>query len=384
MKDKIYYWGPFLSKVATVDAIISSATSLNKFFKNLYDVKIINVFGEFNEYRDKLEKKNVELISFKKSKIINLFPNPGYLRSRLLSIYIFFKYFLSLKKLLKEQPPKFLIIHLITSLPLFIVFFFNIKTKVILRISGIPKLNFFRKFFWKVFLKKVYMVTSPTVETRKVLIDKKILDEEKITVLRDPIISPKKIFELRSKDIEENYIPKDFFISIGRLTKQKNFNFLINSFSKILKENGNQNLLIIGEGEDREKLQKLIKNLKLEKNIFLLGYKKNVFKYFYRAKAFILSSLWEDPGFVLVEAAYSNLSIISSDCPNGPCEILDNGKSGFLFKSNNQDDFLRNFNLYLNSNDNELFEKKIKVKKNIREFSYFNHATQIQKIFDEK
>ena len=147
MKDKIYYWGPFLSKVATVDAILNSSISLNKFFKNLYDVKIINVFGEFNEFRHKLEKNNIELISFQESKIINMFPKPGYLRSRFLSIYIFFKYFLSLKKLLKEQPPKFLIIHLITSLPLFIIFFFNIETKVILRISGIPKLNFFRKLF---------------------------------------------------------------------------------------------------------------------------------------------------------------------------------------------------------------------------------------------
>ena len=48
---------------------------------------------------------------------------------------------------------------------------------------------------------------------------------------------------------------------------------------------------------------------------------------------FILTSLWEDPGFVLVEAAYNNLFIISSDCKNGPKEILDNGKRGLLFNN---------------------------------------------------
>ena len=52
------------------------------------------------------------------------------------------------------------------------------------------------------------------------------------------------------------------------------------------------------------------------------------------AKAFILSSLWEDPGFVIVEAAMCNLFIISSDCKNGPSEILEYGKGGILYKSN--------------------------------------------------
>ncbi len=382
MKDKIYYWGPFLSKVATVDAILNSSISLNKFFKNLYDVKIINVFGEFNEFRHKLEKNNIELISFQESKIINMFPKPGYLRSRFLSIYIFFKYFLSLKKLLKEQPPKFLIIHLITSLPLFIIFFFNIETKVILRISGIPKLNFFRKLFWKIFLKKVHIVTSPTIETSKVLVNQKIVDQKKIIVLRDPIISPKKILELKRKKIEENYIPKNFFLAIGRLTKQKNFEFLIKCFSKILKENKNFILIIIGEGEDKRKLEKQIINLKLEKNILLVGYKKNVFQYLSKARAFILSSLWEDPGFVLVEAAYCNLSIISSDCPNGPSELFDYGKSAFLFKSNKEEDFLSKFNSYINSEDNQLIKKRIKAKKNIRDFSYFNHTKKLKNILD--
>ena len=49
---------------------------------------------------------------------------------------------------------------------------------------------------------------------------------------------------------------------------------------------------------------------------------------------FVLSSLWEEVGFVIVEAALCNSFIISSDCPNGPKEFLDNGKKGILFESN--------------------------------------------------
>ena len=82
-------------------------------------------------------------------------------------------------------------------------------------------------------------------------------------------------------------------------------------------------------------MQKLIEK-KLKDKITLIGYKDNVFEYFEKSKCFILSSLWEDPGFVLVESAYMNTPIISSDCDNGPKEILGDGSNGILFKSNNK------------------------------------------------
>ena len=62
-----------------------------------------------------------------------------------------------------------------------------------------------------------------------------------------------------------------------------------------------------------------------------MGYQKNVFKFLKNCNAFILSSLWEDPGFVLIEAIVSDCLVLSSDCPNGPKEIIEN-KNGLLFK----------------------------------------------------
>ena len=80
-------------------------------------------------------------------------------------------------------------------------------------------------------------------------------------------------------------------------------------------------------------LSKLIKKLKLEKSIFLLNYKKNIFYYIKKAKAVIVTSLWEDPGFVMIESAHSNKLIICSDCPSGPKEFIGKNKGGFLFSS---------------------------------------------------
>ena len=75
------------------------------------------------------------------------------------------------------------------------------------------------------------------------------------------------------------------------------------------------------------------------------------------AKIFILPSLWEDPGFVLVEAGYSNKIILSSDCPNGPKELLENGKNGFLFKKKDITDFLNKFREIQNLKEDIIFQK---------------------------
>ena len=58
--------------------------------------------------------------------------------------------------------------------------------------------------------------------------------------------------------------------------------------------------------------------LKLNKKVLLMGFNNNIYPYMKKAKAFILSSFNEDPGFVIIEAALSNLFVISSDCKNGP------------------------------------------------------------------
>ena len=73
-----------------------------------------------------------------------------------------------------------------------------------------------------------------------------------------------------------------------------------------------------------------------------------------KADLFILSSLWEEVGFVIVEAALSNLLVISSNCPNGPREFLSDGRAGYLF-SNNKKNALKDL---FHNIDNENLQKK--------------------------
>ena len=114
----------------------------------------------------------------------------------------------------------------------------------------------------------------------------------------------------------------------------------------------------------------------------MVGFKNNVFKYFKKSKCFILSSLWEDPGFVLVESAYMNIPIISSDCDNGPKEILAHGKSGILFKSNDKVSLLNALLKFENMDKKAINEKLLNCKKGIKAFTYFNHFKNLEKILE--
>ena len=375
-KISVLYWCPFISKVATVKAVINSVFSLIKYSNKKYKPEVINAFGEWNDLKDELKTKKIELTP----QLINIsllkLQKNGFIISRLKYTVIFFFSLIPLIKLLKQKKSSFLIVHLVTSLPLFVFSILNFKTKLILRISGLPKLNFFRKLLWRLSEKNIYKITCPTQETYNNLSKIPYL-KEKLVILRDPILSIAEIIKKKKKELDENLPKEDFILSIGRLTKQKNFSFLLKVYSKLKLEN--LSLVIIGKGELKKDLIKLSKKLNIKKKIFFVNETDNVFNIIRKSKYFVLTSLWEDPGFVLIEAAVMNKIIVSSDCPSGPKEILNNGLSGFLFNSNDENSFLEVFKELQNSSEKELKNKMVNAKIMTKEFTLFRHYKMINK-----
>ena len=141
--------------------------------------------------------------------------------------------------------------------------------------------------------------------------------KSKIEILKDPIINLEnireklKVTENIPKDIINFIQDKNFYVSVGRLTRQKNFLFLIECINKSLSLNANNKFLIIGRGEQKKNIEQKILHYKLDHQVKILDYTNNIYFFLERAKGFILTSLWEDPGFVLIEAAYKNCSIIT-------------------------------------------------------------------------
>jgi len=380
-KTRIFYWSPFLVPIATPKAVVNSAKALQNYGKG-YECSIINFFGEFNKFKEDLKNKDIKLINFFNNKLINFLPKYGKLQSRLSFILIFALSFFPLKKLISNQKPDFLIIHLITSLPLFLLIIFKFKTRFILRISGLPKLGILRKFLWKKALSKIYIVTCPTRSTAKYIESLGIVDKKKIKILFDPIIEINKICLQKKQRIDLPFKKTEYFIAVGRLTRQKNFLMLCEAVKKIIINFPAFKLVIAGDGEDKNKILSYITKHNLENNIFLLGYVKNIFPYIKSSQGFILSSLWEDPGFVLIEAASCRVPVFSSNCPEGPKEIIKDNFNGLLFESNDINDFVKNFDRFNKIINNNETKKKLILNNLIlaRQFSLFNHYLKLNKI----
>ena len=125
------------------------------------------------------KKNNIEVIDINYS-YFKYLPKTGFLSSRISYVIISLLSIMPLIMFLKKKRPKFLIGHLITALPIVLFNIFNFDTKFILRISGYPKLNLFRKNLWKFLSKKIYNITCPSEDLKSQLIKDNIFLEKKL------------------------------------------------------------------------------------------------------------------------------------------------------------------------------------------------------------
>ncbi|MGV2950400.1 glycosyltransferase [Acinetobacter sp. AGC35] len=128
-------------------------------------------------------------------------------------------------------------------------------------------------------------------------------------------------------------------LAVGRLTEAKNFDFLIRSFKTLHDQHLGTRLIILGEGELRSEFEALIAELGLTEVVDLPGFDSNPYAYFKYASLFVLSSNWEGLPGVLIQALASKVKVVSTNCPSGPMEILDNSKFGLLVECNDQAGF---------------------------------------------
>jgi len=134
-----------------------------------------------------------------------------------------------------------------------------------------------------------------------------------------------------SEPIEET---RPFLLSVGRLAPQKGFDYLIEAFAASQAKQ-DVDLLICGEGDDREKLQALIDENGLTDNVILKGNVENPFAYYAKAEFFVLSSRHEGFPNILIEALACECPCVSFDCETGPNEIIKEGENGLLVEAEN-------------------------------------------------
>ena len=132
---------------------------------------------------------------------------------------------------------------------------------------------------------------------------------------------------------------RKLILGVGRLTAQKQFTHLIQSFAGIANDHSNWDLAIVGEGEDRQSLEDLITRHKLDHRIRLVGRAGNIADWYQAADIFALTSFTEGFPNALIEAMAHGTPSISYDCLTGPGEIISNGHNGLLVEADNMQAF---------------------------------------------
>lgn len=173
------------------------------------------------------------------------------------------------------------------------------------------------------------------------------------------------------------------FIHIGKFKDQKNHKFLINVFEKLKPIKNKYKLLLLGIGENKKKIEKIVKQKKIEKNILFVGLHDNIGAYLVKSDVFLFPSLYEGFGNVLIEAQYCNLPIIASDI-DPHYESVYKLYWTLFFDPNDESEFLKKFDLFLKNQDIGLYES---VKKEAKTFaslySIENMIDQIAAIYQK-
>jgi len=216
-------------------------------------------------------------------------------------------------------------------------YFTDKNIKIYIREPNLPSaqiknnnLPLWQRAMIKILYPRAYKIVAQTDEMKSEIHKYFGIKKEKIVTLINPIDKETIDKNLKNAEnpFEEGY---ENFVAVGRLSHQKGFDLLIEAFADVVKERANYRLYILGEGEDRKKLEELIKKFKLENNVYLLGFQNNPHKYIKYSNGFILSSRWEGLPNVVLESLYIGTPVVMTKV-NKYCErlIVENGYGAIL------------------------------------------------------
>ena len=233
-----------------------------------------------------------------------------------------FKYMISLIKIFKNNDYKIVHSHLntLSIFPLFCAKLAKVPTRIAHSHSTSNKKEKFRnvlksilKPFSKIFATNYFACSE---HAGRWLFGNKAFEDGRVIILTNAIDTEKFKFntKVRKKIREELNITDKFIIGhVGRFNKQKNHEFLIETFKEVYKERKDAVLLLIGEGPLEEDIKRKVKNMNLEKVVYFLGTKDNVNDYMQAMDIFCFPSLYEGLGMVAIEAQINNLYVIASN-----------------------------------------------------------------------
>ena len=251
--------------------------------------------------------------------------------------------FIQLRKLIKNINPRVVISFLARINVASALATFGTKSySIICERTWPPFASLDKRLFWmyRLLFKGVKKIVVQTEKSKTWL--SKNLPNKDVAVIPNPVLYP--LPEHGRSASPESVILKNkkIILASGRLHKVKQFDLLIKAFSNIKDNHPNWDLVILGDGEEKNNLNQLVCNLELVDRVFFPGKVGNMSQWYDRANIFVLSSVVEGFPNVLLEAMSHGLPSISFDCNTGPRDMIKDGLNGILVNPEKRDLGLEN------------------------------------------
>lgn len=361
-KKKIIIYVESLKGAGGIERIVSQ---LVEEWKKIYEIKIFT--KDNGETYFSSEFKGVKIISLSCHRSINMHNK----FQRCWSTFI--NLFMSVRKIsciIKKE--KFNYIYVTTPLNAFECFCAGIDSKKIIvsEHGSAFAVNRIYKFMKKIVYPRVKCVSVPNK------MDVDVYKSYGVNTVYIPHLVKKIEYTKKYK------YDKKIMLNVGRLTKDKQQELLIECWNDALIEN-DWELWIVGDGEEKKSLEAKIKELNLESKVKLFSSTKNIEEFYKKAIFFVLTSKYEGFGLVLVEAMSYALPCISFDCPSGPRDIIENNKNGFLIENNNKDAMIKTLKNITKMTDEDISLMANNSQKAIRDWDNDLILNKWKKIFND-
>ncbi len=318
-KKKIVFITSNLSQTGGLQMV--TANLANEFAKKYkYNIDIINLGIKYGDEKYELNPNiNVKYVGIDNSNCKNKFD----LIKNLINSYIRLKNYIKLNCKNKNQ----VIIGMGTGVSYLLPYIYNKKNNTIIGTQHNPVrhtklMDIFRK------------ITIAKMDHYVVLDKDTKIDMEINCKLKDIKIIPN---PLTIKVDEKSKLDSKIVLAVGRLTKQKGFDLLLESWKIVSSKHNDWNLVIVGEGEEYESLNNKIKNIGIEESVSIKPFTRDIQQYYKNSSIFVLSSRYEGFGLVVLEAQAFGIPVVAFNCPTGPRNIINDGIDGYLVEAENID-----------------------------------------------
>lgn len=228
----------------------------------------------------------------------------------------------------------------------------------------------YQSAFWGAVVRKIFysrassvvVLTDATSEWMQALLPRGV-----VHVIPNPAVYPLPSTDSAVLSPDQCVTPgRRLLLTCARLEEQKNLSALLRAFSEVVVICPDWDLVILGDGCERETLEGLCTSLGLDERVWLPGWASNLPEWYERADLFVLSSNYEGFPNALVEAMSYGVPVLSTDCPTGPADIIRDGVDGVLISLDSGVEGLRDGLLCLMMQDslrNDMARRAVEVRK---------------------